>query len=835
MTDNDNNKNSGDSSGSEDAHPDRIGPYRILDVLGEGGMAIVYLAEQTEPVKRQVALKIIKPGMDSKQVVGRFESERQALAVLDHPNIATVFDGGIADNGRPWFAMELVRGVPITDYCDQHRLTTRERIELFRDVCVAVQHAHHKGLIHRDLKPTNLLVGVVDEKPQVKIIDFGIAKATSTTLTDQTLFTKIGQVIGTPQYMSPEQANITGLDVDSRTDIYSLGVVLYEILVGALPLNLAAIGEQAIKHALLEVDPPRPSTRITELGDTIDEVARARRTSVDSLRRQLSGDLDWVVMRAIEKDRTRRYETANALAMDCVRYLKRQPVVARPPSAAYVVRRFVQRNRVMVVAACIAMIAVIGGAVAATLGLIRATEAEQVALREAAVANRVSEFLTELFQVSDPSEARGNSITAREILDRGADSIEEGLGDQPDVQAALMSTMGQVYQNLGLMQDAERLLERALDLRRGQSGIGSKPFADVLQQLAQLNIYQQDLENAETYNVEALRILRALYGDLHENIGRGLTGLATIEYYRGNYQEAANLFADALEVFSQTVAEDHPDLIDTTGSLAVLHSRLGDYEESVRLSKIALDLKRRKFGDDHPDVAVLMGNIAINLKNQGKTEEAREYYLQSLEMQQRQLGTHRLVANTMNNIGMFMLESNELDGAEQMFLDAIEMWSETLGPDNSKVFIGKSNLGQLYLAMNELEKAESQFLEARDGQAAILGESHERVGVIDLYLGEVYLYTGRVDEAERRINRAAQVFVRNLANDHPRVLAGDIRLGALQIVKGDIEGGIAAIEDRLERISARDPGSLAEERSRYWVARFLERVGLSSEASRFRD
>ena len=308
--------------------PRQIGSYRVLDLLGEGGMAEVYLAEQSEPVKRRVALKIVKAGMDSKQVVARFESERQALAVLDHPNIAKIFDGGIAENGRPYFAMERVKGVPITDYCDDQRLDNKARIRLFIDVCAAVQHAHLKGLIHRDLKPSNILVTVVDGQPQPKIIDFGIAKATTTTLTESTLYTRVGQIVGTPQYMSPEQAGVTGLDVDTRTDIYSLGVILYELLVGVPPLDLIGIGDQAMQIALREKDPPKPSTRLTQLDDTGDEVAKVRGTNTEGLRRQLTGDLDWVVMRAIEKDRTRRYDTVNALAMECKRYLGREPVLA---------------------------------------------------------------------------------------------------------------------------------------------------------------------------------------------------------------------------------------------------------------------------------------------------------------------------------------------------------------------------------------------------------------------------------------------------------------------------------------------------------------------------
>ena len=329
--------------------------------------------------------------------------------------------------------MEHVKGVPITDYCDDQRVSNQKRIELFIRVCSAVQHAHLKGLIHRDIKPSNILVGIVDGKPEPKIIDFGIAKATTTTLSEATLYTRVGQIIGTPAYMSPEQAGVTGLDIDSRADIYSLGVVLYELLVGSLPLDLAP-NDQAMQIALKEKDPPKPITRFSELGDSQVEIARVRNTEPTALRSQLQGDLDWVVMRAMEKDRTRRYETVNALAMECKRYLDREPVLARPPSPGYLLNRFVQRNKLTVAAGALAFAAIVAGAGAAGFGYLRATEAERTAREEAETASQVADFMVDLFQVSDPGEARGNSVTAREVLDRGAAQINEDTEIEPAIK-----------------------------------------------------------------------------------------------------------------------------------------------------------------------------------------------------------------------------------------------------------------------------------------------------------------------------------------------------------------------------------------------------------------
>ena len=467
-----------------------IGPYKLLEVIGEGGMGVVWLAQQSEPVKRRVALKIIKLGLDTKEVLARFESERQALAVMDHPSIARVYDGGITPAGRPFFVMELVQGVPITDFCDTYKLDNRSRIRLFIRLCGAVQHAHQKGVIHRDLKPSNILVSDRDGTPEPRIIDFGVSKAVSHDLTDRTLVTRMGQLVGTPEYMSPEQAEMSGLDVDTRTDIYSLGIVLYELLVGVRPLELSHKSDFALVHAIRETDIAAPSARLTTLGDTGETVARYRGTTPEALRREMKGDLDWIVLKATEKDRSRRYETANGLAMDLERYLGREPVMARPPSTSYKLRKFVQRNRAAVLAGGIAALALLVGSVTAAVGLVRARAAEaeartaeRLAAEEASATREVSDFLVSLFEVNTPSEARGNSITAREILDRGAARIEAELTDQPAVKARLMSTLGAVYGSLALSEPAEEMLRGAVSLMESDP---STPPARLAQELVRL-------------------------------------------------------------------------------------------------------------------------------------------------------------------------------------------------------------------------------------------------------------------------------------------------------------------------------------------------------------
>src|SRR5437764_7440257 len=355
----------GDETAAEhDRSGKSIGPYKLLQKIGEGGMGVVFMAEQERPVVRRVAIKIIKLGMDTRQVIARFEAERQALALMEHPNIARVLDAGATDTGRPYFVMELVRGVSITEYCDTNHLSTRQRLELFLPVCRAVQHAHQKEIIHRDIKPSNVLITMHDGVPVPKVIDFGIAEATSGRLTDQTLFTQYHQFVGTPQYMSPEQAEMSGLDIDTRADVYALGVLLYELLTGSTPFDAKTLRQAAyaeIQRIIREVEPPKPSTRLSTLGEMLTKVAAHRGIDPRKLGALMRGDLDWIVMKCLEKDRTRRYETANELGIEIERHLKNETVLARPTSAAYRVRKFVRRHKLGVAAAAaIALTLVLG-------------------------------------------------------------------------------------------------------------------------------------------------------------------------------------------------------------------------------------------------------------------------------------------------------------------------------------------------------------------------------------------------------------------------------------------------------------------------------------------
>ncbi len=724
------------------------GKYKLVKELGKGGMGVVFLADQTAPVKRQVALKIIKLGMDTHHVVARFEAERQALAVMDHPNIAKVFDGGATDTGRPYFVMELVKGIPLTTYCDQNELTTRERLELFIPICEAVQHAHQKGVIHRDLKPSNVLVAVQDGKPVPKIIDFGIAKAIDHRLAESTLFTEQGLLIGTPAYMSPEQAELSGLDIDTRTDIYSLGVMLYELLIGVLPFDqkmLRAAAFNEIQRIIREIDPPRASTQIIKLGETNTTIAGHRRTDPASLHRQLKGDLDCILMRAMEKDRTRRYETATGLAMDINRHLHNEPISARPPSTTYRLTKFARRHKVGLAAGVAVFLALVAGLVLATTGLIRAKRAEAVAAGERDRANqetkttrRVSDFLVSIFQVSDPRQALGNTITAREILDKGAARVEEELKGEPLVKARLMDTMGTVYMNLGLFPQAVPLAERALEVRR------------------------QELAPDDPLIAESMNSLGAL------------------RYSMGNLAEAEKLFRGALDIRRKKLGEENYEVSTSLNDLAMTLNSLGRYDEAEPLYRQALAIRQKLFPKEHPDIAQSLNNLGMFLYRRAKYDEAEKLFRQALEMNRRLLGeVHPEIASYLNNLGMVLRDSGQLAEAETMFRQSVALHHKLYGPDHPNYGNAIVNLAALLVRTGKFEEAERDCLEVVALYGKIYGENNFQTATVRSLLGECLTKTKRFPQAEKLLVESLAIIKGQFGQDHPRTQAIVRRLVAL--------------------------------------------------------
>jgi tetratricopeptide (TPR) repeat protein len=616
-----------------------IGRYTLLQQIGEGGFGVVFMAEQQEPVHRMVALKILKPGMDTREVIARFEAERQALALMDHPNIAHVLDGGVAASGRPYFVMDLVKGVPITDFCDKRNLTTEQRLNLFLQVCAGVQHAHQKGVIHRDLKPANILVTLHEGEPVPKVIDFGVAKAIGQKLTERTLFTRFEQLIGTPAYMSPEQAEWSGLGVDTRTDIYALGVLLYELLTGTTPLEKETLARAAldeVRRLIRETEPPTPSTRLLALGGRAAEIARQRQTEPALLARQVRGELDWIVVKTIEKDRNRRYETVNALARDLERHLSGEPVAACPPSAGYRARKFIRRHRVGATIVSAVTVSLVAGLMLAVLGWVQARRATKRAQEEAANADAVKDFLTEdLLAQASPEFTTNRNLTARELLDRASGKIRDRFTNQPLVEASIRYTLGDTYRFLGEFSLAEQHIRRAVEIRTEKLGSDDPATVKALSELALL--YAQlgrDAEAAPIYR-KVVDSDSRIYGPNDVRTLKAFGMLALSFAGSGHVVEGEEMFRDVLEKERRLLGPEHwlthqsmdflariyldsdqpseaADLEEEVFrcersdpgwhtaqvefTLADSHFRLGDYERAAKLSTEAFELYRSRYG-----------------------------------------------------------------------------------------------------------------------------------------------------------------------------------------------------------------------------------------------
>jgi len=600
------------------AEPALVEGYRILQKLGEGGMGEVFLAEQLRPVRRRVALKLIKPGMDTRQVIARFESERQALALMNHQAVAKVLDAGSTRTGTPYFAMEYVPGVSITKYCDQHRLTIPQRLRLFMKVTEGIQHAHQKGILHRDIKPANVLVTAQENRAQPKVIDFGLAKAITHKLTDNSLFTHHGMLIGTPEYMSPEQAEMSALEVDTRTDIYSLGILLFELLTGKLPFlrgELREGGFLELQKRLRDSEPPRPSKGLSRDDSSIEEVAHKRQTDLRALRRILTEDLDWIVLKAMANDRTQRYQSASELNADITRYLEHQPILAGPPSTFYKAKKFVRRNRVAVGTAVVVFLALLVGAVGTSVGLLRARQAEQAAQKEAETARQVSGFLIGLFKGADPEVTLDHEITVREVVDNAVARVSSELADQPEVQATMMTTLGSVAEALGDSETSIELLEKAL------------------------------------------RISTAHLGENHLLVAESALQLASVLHQSGHPQRAEPLYRRALGIYQANEGKAPLALAHNLMMLAVLLHQRGEHEEGERLDRRSLELKRSVRGDKDLDVAGSLNNLGYWLQTSGDLAGAESLYRESLQIKRELLGDgHMRVAISHRNLSSLLAE-----------------------------------------------------------------------------------------------------------------------------------------------------------------------------------
>jgi len=792
----------------------QVGPYRVIEQLGEGGMGVVYLAEQTEPVKRQVALKLIKLGMDTKEVVARFESERQALALMKHPNVAAVYDAGATGRGRPYFVMEYVEGVPITQYCDQHKLDTRRRLELFTEVCAAIQHAHQKGVIHRDIKPSNVLVTVENDKPAVKVIDFGVAKATEQRLAEHTVYTEQGKLIGTPEYMSPEQAEGTSPDIDTRTDVYSLGVLLYELLVGALPFDpqsLRQAGYAEIKRIIREVEPPKPSTRLSNLGAESALVSARRQTTLRALRHQIRGDLDWITFKAIEKDRNRRYGAAWELAADLQRHLRHEPVAAGPPSAAYRVRKFARRNRALVSgAAAVLLVSIIGTIVSVAFAIgeaqqralaeQRATETQQVAGFQATMlrdidTEKVGRIIGTQYRTQAETTLRrrwvedtdgrmrkrteeeiaaflaqydavasfvnmtdvGRNVVGISILSPAVDAIAVEFEDQPQVQAELLGTVGTIHQALGQYDQAELHLRRALDLHCEVYGEGHVEVAASQTNLADCLLAKGAYAEAESLYRNALALRRESLSAEHIDVARSLNSLAGLLLARRDYAAAEPLYREGLKRLRTFLGDDHPDVAASMKNLAGLLRETGAYAEADQLYQEALATYRESLGEEHKHVADTLTGMAGSQSDQGHHQEAELLLRKTLAIYRRLGDEHPAVVTTMLNLAAILQRQGELSQAEMWCREALAVLRETEAQVPLVATCLTNLTGMLYLR-GQYAEALPLARKALALRREIWGDRHYVVAASRGVYAHVLLAIGEYADAETQFRRALQIF-----------------------------------------------------------------------------
>jgi len=630
---------------------------------------------------------------------------------MEHPAIAKVFDAGTTPHGQPYLAMEYVDGLPITDYCDRKCLSIRERLRLFIQVCEGVQHAHQKAIIHRDLKPSNILVAEIDGKPIPRIIDFGLAKTILPQVEDRTLLTQQGAFLGTPGYMSPEQADPGMHDVDTRTDVYSLGIVLYELLTGTLPFDTKHWQQMRIEEALRhlrETDPELPSSKISS-STSSNSHAQARSTDAAHLAGAIRGDLDWITLKALEKDRNRRYGTASELADDLGRYLENQAVRARPASPAYRLAKYIQRNRAGVTVGASALTVLVTFAVAQSIQLKRITH-------ERDRADRITEFMTSMFTVSNPSEARGGAITAREILDKSSNDIGKGLSNDPELQAKMMYTMAVTYRGLGLYSRAQPLQERALEIQRRVLGPQHPETLRSMNLLADtLGDEGHDAE-AEKISREVLAVRRRVLGPKNPDTLRSMVTLGGTLYRQAQYAEAEKVFRDVLDLQRQVLGPEHPDTVGSMNDLASTYSQEGRNAEAVKMIRETLEIRRRILGPDHPDTLASMMNLANLLNGEAQYGAAETVCREALEIQRRVLGPdHPDTLMAMNDLATALNGTGQFAEAESLRRQTLEIRRRTLGPDHPYTLL---NIGALALELSHEKRyddAEKLFREEIEG------------------------------------------------------------------------------------------------------------------------